>query len=182
MWVVYCDYFSTDKHENVIKQIVASVMAISLVTALLRPGWMRRKSSQVLALEVWKRGNEWFKRKTKEIQIHELSCVMCFGFVCNIQMNILIGLSVYFMKFDSFPQFMCFKTPIPVPLSQLKWLWSRVCLRTLYPALINSSIFLIKVVCIGSIDELEQMSGVRATDLHREKYEVFFSIIGGVLL
>ena len=26
-----------------------------------------------------------------------------------------------------------------------------------------------KVVCVGSIDELEKLSGIRATDLHREK-------------
>ena len=27
-----------------------------------------------------------------------------------------------------------------------------------------------QVVCVGSIDELEKLSGVRVKDLHREKY------------
>ena len=27
-----------------------------------------------------------------------------------------------------------------------------------------------QVVCIGSVEELEQLSGVKVTDLHRERY------------
>lgn len=30
--------------------------------------------------------------------------------------------------------------------------------------------FIRQVVCVGSIDELEQLSGVRVSDLHRERY------------
>lgn len=30
--------------------------------------------------------------------------------------------------------------------------------------------FIQQVVCVGSIDELEQLSGVRVSDLHRERY------------
>ena len=30
--------------------------------------------------------------------------------------------------------------------------------------------FIRQVVCVGSIDELEQFSGVRVSDLHRERY------------
>jgi hypothetical protein len=30
------------------------------------------------------------------------------------------------------------------------------------------------VICIGSIDELEKLSGIRVTDLHREKCYLLF--------